>query len=74
MGGTRADAAKNSEALRRDQLAANYFKTLYDKNPMATPQELEAMEATARRLARTADASEPASSGTTIDWNKLGKK
>jgi hypothetical protein len=74
MGGSRADAAKNSEALRRDQLAANYFKTLYDKNPMATPQELEAMEATARRLARTADASEPASSGTTIDWNKLGKK
>jgi hypothetical protein len=57
MGGSRADAAKNSEALRRDQLAANYFKTLYDKNPMATPQELEAMEATARRLARTADGS-----------------
>jgi hypothetical protein len=58
MGGSRADAAKNSEALRRDQLAANYFKTLYDKNPMATPQELEAMEATARRLARTVDASD----------------
>jgi hypothetical protein len=58
MGGQRADAAKNSEALRRDQLAANYFKTLYDKNPMATPDELSAMEATARRLARTADGSD----------------
>lgn len=56
MGGQRADSAKTSEALRRDQLAKGYFDTLLKQNPMATPQELDAMEATARRLAGAAAA------------------
>jgi hypothetical protein len=59
MGGSRADAAKNAEILRRDQLAFNYFKELLSKNPMATEAEQAAMQDRARVLAGRDSAQAP---------------
>jgi hypothetical protein len=59
MGGSRADAAKNAEILRRDQLAFNYFKELLSKNPMATEAEQAVMQDRARVLAGRDSAQAP---------------
>jgi hypothetical protein len=59
MGGQRSDAAKNSEILRRDQLAFNYFKELLSKNPMATEAEQAVMQDRARVLAGRDSAQAP---------------
>lgn len=51
MGGSRADAAKNAEALRRDQLAKGYFELLLKQNPMATESEQDVLRDRARAFA-----------------------
>lgn len=51
MGGSRADAAQNSEALRRDQLAKGYFELFLKQNPMATEAEMDVFRDRARAFA-----------------------
>lgn len=51
MGGSRADTAQNSEALRRDQLAKGYFELFLKQNPMATEAEMDVFRDRARAFA-----------------------
>lgn len=62
MGGSRADAAQNSEALRRDQLAKGYFELLLKQNPMATESEQDALRDRARAFAARDAGAAPTSS------------
>jgi hypothetical protein len=56
MGGQRADARAQAEELRRLSVAQGFFKTFYDKNPMATDAEKASMWSQAQQMAGQAAA------------------
>jgi hypothetical protein len=73
MGGSRADSRAQAEELRRLSVAQGLFATLR-KDQLMSGLSDEQLWSQAQRMAGQAGVTEPASSGTTIDWNKLGKK
>jgi hypothetical protein len=73
MGGSRADSRAQAEELKRLSVAQGLFATLR-KDQLMSGLSDEQLWSQAQRMAGQAGVTEPASSGTTIDWNKLGKK
>ena len=73
MGGSRTDARAQAEELKRLSVAQGLFATLR-KDQLMSGLSDEQLWNQAQRMAGQAGVTEPASSGTTIDWNKLGKK